>query len=136
LSKWRVFETQRQTTREASWDAFSTWDYRPSRATYINEGAAAVIIQMRHAMNRRACRSFPAMFAITLFVALFYAVPVLSGSDIILVCTKDALYSSLYQHGQRFCSIVLDEPSCEVVTPTEYATFDPAVISSRVCLVH
>ncbi|KHN97209.1 uncharacterized protein MAM_04806 [Metarhizium album ARSEF 1941] len=54
-----------------------------------------------------------------------------SSSNVVLVCTKDALYSSLYQNGRQFCSSVLGKPPCEVVTPTAYATYDPAVVSSR-----
>ncbi|KAK8922634.1 hypothetical protein VCV18_006693 [Metarhizium anisopliae] len=68
-------------------------------------------------------------------LALLRAVSVFASSgDIVLVCTKDALYSSLYQNGRQFCSSVLGKPPCEVVTPTAYATYDPAVISSRLCV--
>lgn len=65
-------------------------------------------------------------------LAILPTVLAFSASDIILVCTKDALYSSLYQHGREFCSAVLDGQTCEIVTPTEYVTYDPQVISSHV----
>lgn len=62
---------------------------------------------------------------------LFYASAAFASNHIVIVCTKDAIFTSLYEYGREFCSSVLDEP-CEVTTPVEYATYDAGVISARV----
>ena len=68
-------------------------------------------------------------FRMLLFYLLSLAAA-LPGQRVIL-CTKDALYTSLAEHGRAFCSQVLDAP-CEASTPAEFATFDANIVSSRV----
>ncbi|RDA93774.1 hypothetical protein CP533_0257 [Ophiocordyceps camponoti-saundersi (nom. inval.)] len=47
-------------------------------------------------------------------------------------CTRDGLFTSLSRHGRSFCSSLVEESGCRpVTTPTEYASFEPSVVSSR-----
>ncbi|PHH90230.1 hypothetical protein CDD83_4198 [Cordyceps sp. RAO-2017] len=44
-------------------------------------------------------------------------------------CTRDDLFTSLSRHGRPFCSSVLEGRCRQSTTPTQYATYDPDVLS-------
>lgn len=45
-------------------------------------------------------------------------------------CSRDALFTSLSRDGRSFCSSVVEERCHREATPTQYATYDPTVIST------
>ncbi|KAM4065699.1 nuclear condensin complex subunit Smc4 [Hirsutella rhossiliensis] len=57
------------------------------------------------------------------------ALPATHGDNVL--CTSDALFTSLSRDGRSFCSSVLEGRCHQEATPTQYATYDPTVISQH-----
>ncbi|KND86801.1 hypothetical protein TOPH_08535 [Tolypocladium ophioglossoides CBS 100239] len=68
---------------------------------------------------------------ILVFLAALYGVGALPASQSAGSCTPNALFTSLLRSGRQFCSSVLDVRCHRASTPTQFATYDPGVISSH-----
>lgn len=58
------------------------------------------------------------------------ALPATQGDSV--SCTSDALFTSLSRDGRDFCSSVVEGRCHQGTTPTQYATYEPSVISKHV----
>ncbi|PNY25859.1 Uncharacterized protein TCAP_04213 [Tolypocladium capitatum] len=88
----------------------------PPPPTYPSSALHVLLIKMR----------------VFLLLAALYGARALPASQSAGSCTPDALFTSLYRGGRQFCSSVLDGRCNKASTPTQFATYDPGVISSHV----